>query len=363
MPGSFDFDFVLNKNLELKYFPVTQASVAFKVTGPSDPVTLQSMRDAVSDEFKATQKKVNDFIQSRNAEISRLSFNERRQKKDIRLVDGGNETIQKFLTEFKKAADDELDAFVRNEEKKAKKLADAKKAAALSGLKWVISFAWTAVQGAKAAADVYGAEGPLKIYDGINGFIEALKDLYTLLCQLRDQFADEKTVRAKVKAGFKSLQSAGSFTESDVNSVSALVALYETKVLAMEASAKDLSSSISKAIAEVPEAGIKPEVTKEAEGILDERLNRLVLLQETLKKVEKQLLNFKLNLGAAKATAKKETPPSWLAWIASKGYELKDVAFDAWELNFAQAAQGLAEKAIDTLIKTYSKPEDVVIAF
>ncbi len=104
MPNKFDFDFVLNKNIELKYFPVTQASVTqVKSMGDDDPMTLQLMRDAVHPEFVKTQKKINEFIESRNTLISRLGFNERRQHKDVQLIDGGNQTIQKFLAEFKKA--------------------------------------------------------------------------------------------------------------------------------------------------------------------------------------------------------------------------------------------------------------------
>jgi hypothetical protein len=362
MADKFDFAFVLNQNLNLKWFPVSQASVTFKVTGADDPLTLQRMRDAVFPEFRDTQKNINEFIRSRDGQISRLSLNARGRKEDVQLVDGGNKVIQKFLDEFKKEADDKLDAFVRLEAKKAEQIAAAP-GKAMTTLKWVISLAWTTTQGVKAAADVFGAEGPLKILDGIKGFVDALKDVYGLLCFVRDQFADEKSVRAKVKAGFKQLQSQKTFGESDVTAVAGLVALYEAKVLSMENSAKNLSAKISQAISDVPKTGITSEARKEAEDRLDTQLQALVKLATTLKQVDKQLTTFKMNLGVAKATAKKEQPTGWLVWLAAKGYDLKDVAFDAWELKFAQAAQGLSEKVIDALIKKWSVPENVVSAY
>src|SRR5580698_10000491 len=214
MPNKFDFDFVLNKNIELKYFPVTQASVTFTVTGDDDPMTLQLMRDAVHPEFVKTQKKINEFIESRNAQISRLGFNERRQHKDAQLIDGGNQTIQKFLAEFKKGADDDLAAFVREQAAKAQKVAAAP-SRGTSALKWVITFGWTMYQGAKAVADIYGAEGPLKIYDGIMGFVGALNDLIGLIGKVQDYLADEKTVNTKVRAALKSLAGKKTFSEAD----------------------------------------------------------------------------------------------------------------------------------------------------
>ena len=168
MPNKFDFAFVLDKNIGLKYFPVSQALVTFTVTGEEDPVTLQQMRDAVHGKFTVTQKKVNDFIQSRNGIIAKLGFNERRQKKDVQLIDSGNVTIQKFLADFKKAADGELAAFQREQAAKAQKIASSPSGAATT-VKWIISLGWTMYQGSKAVADMWGAEGPLKIYDGIKG--------------------------------------------------------------------------------------------------------------------------------------------------------------------------------------------------
>jgi len=361
MADRFDFDFVLNQNLGLKWFPVSQASVTFEVKGDDDPLTLQRMRDAVFPAFKVTQKKVNDLIRARAGQVAVLSLNARARKEDARLIDAGNQQIQKYLDEFERSADALLDAFVLKEAKSAQKLADAP-GVGTTTVQWLISFGWSAFQGGKAMADVYGGESPVKILDGIKGFVDALKDIHGLLCFVADQFADEKTVRAKVKAGFKKLQSQRSFSESDVATVAGLVALYETKVLAIEKSAKGLSAKIAKAIGEMPTGGITQEARKEAEDRLDSQLEALVKLSTTLKRVDKALGTYRLNLGAAKAAAKKEAPPGWLAWLAEKGYDLKDIAFDAWELNFAQAAMGLSEKALDALIKKWSVPENVVVA-
>ena len=359
MANKFDFDFVQSKNLNLKFFPVSQASVTFTVTGAQDPTTLQLMRDAVHPEFLKTQKKINDFILSRAGEVQRLSFNQRRQKKDEQLIDGGNQAIQRFLTEFKAAADDALDVFQRKQIEKEKKIA-ATPGAAASGIKWLITVGWTLYQGSKAVADVWGVEGPLKIYDGIMGFVEALKDLYGLAVKMQGYFQDEKTVNARVRASLKGLTSKKVFTEGDVKALEDLVNLYETKVLHMEMTAKSLSAKITHAIALVPENGIIGEARTDAERKLDELLKSLVTLQITLKPIQKQLLRYKLNCGAAKAHCKKEAPSSWLSWSASKAYEFKDTAFSAWEKKFEDVAKDLTEKTVDYLIKRFSVPENVI---
>ena len=359
MPGKFDYAFVQSKNLNLKHFPVTQALVTFDVTGDDDPLTLQRMRDVCHKEFVSTQTKVNSFIPARNQQIANLSFNDRRQKKDVALVDGGNQTIQKFLTEFKKAADGKLAAFARQEAEKAKRLAAAPSTGTFA-LKWTVSFMWTVVQGRKAVLDMWGMESPVKIFDGIKGFVEALQGLVELLGKLRDHFADEKTLNAKVQAAFKGLASKKSFTENDVKSLEDLVSLYETRILQLQMTAKSLSAKVAHAVNLVPRDGIKPEAQRAAETELDNTLKALVKLQTTLNPMDQKLRKNKLKLGAAKAHAKKEPEASWLRWAASTGYEFKDAAFALWERNFVELASELGQKGIDALIKTFSVPENVV---
>ena len=360
MPNKFDFAFVLDKNIGLKYFPVSQALVTFTVTGEEDPVTLQQMRDAVHGKFTVTQKKVNDFIQSRNGIIAKLGFNERRQKKDVQLIDSGNVTIQKFLADFKKAADGELAAFQREQAAKAQKIASSPSGAAPT-VKWIISLGWTMYQGSKAVADMWGAEGPLKIYDGIKGFLDALNDLIGLLGKVQDHFASEKTANAKVRAALKGLSGKKAFTEGDVKALEEAVDLYETKVLGLEMTSKSLSAKVTRAISIIPDKGITPAAQKEAEQKLDEVLKALVKLQKTLPPINNRLKKYRLNLGAAKAFCKKEKPSSWLSWTASTGYDFKDSIWSAWEGNFADVAQDLTEKGVDYLIKKFSVPENVIV--
>lgn len=361
MAKKFDFAFVLAKNLGLPHFPVSQAMATFTVTGDEDPLTLQQMRDAVHPQFVATQKKVNDFIQSRNGQIARLGFNDRLRKQDGRLIDEGNKTIQRFLDDFKKAADGELETFERKQAEKARKIAESPGTVA-TGVKWAISVAWTLYQGTKGAMDALGAEGPLKIYDGIKSFIDALKDLMELLGKAQDQFASEKAVNGRVRAALKAMAGKKTFTESDVKALEELVQLYETKVLGMEMTAKSLSSKLTLAISRVPEKGIAPEAQRDAESKLDGLLKALTALGKKLQPVEKKLKLYKLNLGAAKAYAKKEKAQSWIAWTASKSYDFKDAGWAAWEKDFADVADDLTDKVVDYLIKKFSNPENVVRA-
>ena len=359
MPNKFDFAFVQSKNIGLKYFPVSQATVTFTVSGAEDELTLQQMRDAVHPKFLETQKKINDFIASRSVQVQRLGVNERRQKKDEQLIDAGNQSIQRFLGEFKKAADGELAAYVRAQEAKNAKIAESPGTAA-TGVKWLVSLGWTMYQGAKAVADMWGAEGPLKIYDGIKGFLDALNDLKELVVKFQDFFATEKTANAKVRAALKAMAGKKTFTEGDVKALEDAVNLYETKVLGMEMTSKSLSGKVTRAIAAVPANGIKPEAQKEAEVRLDHLLKALIKLQESLKPVEKQLKTYKINLGAAKAFVKKEKATGWGSWLASKGYEFKDAIWAAWEGKFDELADELTDKGIDFLIKTFSVPENVI---
>ncbi len=216
-------------------------------------------------------------------------------------------------------------------------------------------------QGAKAVADIYGAEGPVKIYDGIMGFVGALNDLIGLIGKVQDYLADEKTVNTKVRAALKSLAGKKTFSEADAKALEEAVQLYETKVLGMELTAKSLSGKVTRAIGMVPDKGITAVAQKEAESKLDELLKALIALQTKLKPIEKKLVTYKLNAGAAKALAKKEKTASWTSWAASNAYDFKDVAWAAWERDFESVADDLTDKGIDFLIKKFSVPENVVV--
>lgn len=195
---------------------------------------------------------------------------------------------------------------------------------------------------------------------GHQGLVDGLNDLPQLAVYAQDPFADEKTVRATVKAGFKKLQGQKSFPESDMPTVTALVDTYETKTLAIEKAARQMSAGITKAISKIPADGIKPAAREEAERTLDEQSQSMVSLSTTLKRLNKQLTSFKLCLGRARNAAKKDEPQGWLIWIGSTGYDLKNVAFDLYDGNYAQAAKGLSEKLLDELIRTWSAPDNVV---
>jgi hypothetical protein len=158
---TFEFASVHSHNLEQKWYPVKQATVEFEVTGADDPQALQ------------------------------------------RLIDRGNEQIQRWLDAFKDEADGLLDDFAKQEMKKAERI-EASATATASTLKWVISVAWTAYQGVYAVKDLCEGKSPRKIVDGIKGFVDALNDLQRLAVYVQDLFADERTVRTEVKAGFKS---------------------------------------------------------------------------------------------------------------------------------------------------------------
>jgi len=360
MANKFDFAFVLDKNIGLRYFPVSQAYATFTVTGSEDPLTLQQMRDAVHPKFVETQKKINDFIQSRNAQISRLGAKELKRT-GAQLIDGGNQAIQKFLGDFKKIADDQLEAFKRQEAVKAAKIA-ASPNLATSTVKWMISFGWTAYQGGKAILDIWGMEGPLKIADGVKGFVDALNDILDLIGKVQDYFANEKAANTKVRAALRTVLGKRTFTEGDAKALEDAVNLYETKVLGMEMTARSLSAKIAHAISVVPREGIAPAAQAEAEQKLDGLLKGLVKLQQTLQPIQKQLKTYKLQVGAAKASAKKEKPTSWASWAASKGYEFKDAIWASWEGKFDEVKDILQEKVIDALIKKFSNPENVIAA-
>ncbi len=357
MPGKFDVAFVLTKNLKLPHFPVNQCTATFQVKGDTDPLTLQEMRDAIFPEFQKTQTKVNQFIEAQNLKISKLSVNDRKAKKHLQLFEAGNKTIERLLAEFKTAADGQLEAYGRRQMAKAEKVASAPTNTQW-GVKWLVSIGWSAYQGYKGVMDFASGESPLKILDGIKGFIDAAKDILGLVQKLLDQRADEKTVNARIRAALKTLGSKKVFTEGDVKSLEDLVSLYEAKVLAMEMSGKSLSAKVASAVTAIPADGITPEAAKQAEKALDEVLKELVKLQTAVKPAQEKLKKYKLTLGAAKQQAKKE-PASWLTW-AVKGYEFKEAGFLALDQKFAEMDWELAEKGIDAVIKTFGDPGNVI---
>ena len=175
MPDIIKFAFVQTENLDRQYFQVPQAVVNIAVEGAEDPLTHQRMRDAVSDEFAATQKKVNDFIQSRDLQISRLGVNERKRRKNT-LLKTGNDTIQRLLAEFKTSAETELKEFARKEAATAEKVQAATRPENWQTVRWAVSVTWTGVKAIGGLVGVVSSGGltaPLVIKEFVDNLVDA----------------------------------------------------------------------------------------------------------------------------------------------------------------------------------------------
>ncbi len=334
MPDNIKFAFVLTENLDLKFFQVPQAIVEISVEGAEDPLTHQRLRDAVSDEFAATQKKVNEFIHSRDLQISRLGVNERKRQKAT-LIKTGNDTIQRLLAEFKQNAEENLAAFARKETARAEKVEAAKRHENWQTVRWVVSVGWTGVKaigGLVSVVTTGGVAAPLVIKE----FVDNLIDLKKLFDDLGDHYLSLAQARKRVRDGLVALKSKPRITKSDVEAFANNVELYEAKLLEIEVKARSISTRVNAALSAIPATGIKPEAAKLAEDALDKSIKELIECSVSIKAAEKYVVTLKKNLGAARTAAKNDpaltTVKNWAVAAYSKINDFKDIILSPTEL-------------------------------
>ena len=333
MPDLIKFAFVLTENLNQTFFKVPQATVEISVEGAEDPLTHQRMRDAVSDEFAATQKKVNDFIRQRDLQISRLGVNERKRQKAT-LISTGNASIQRFLAEFKTSAENELAEFARKEAATAAKVENATRNENWNNVRWGISVAWTGVKAIGGLVGVVtgGVVAPLVIKE----FVDNLIDLKKLFEDLGDHYMSLAQARKRVRDGLASLKAKPRITNSDVEAFSNDVKLYEGKLLTIEVKARAISTKVNAALAAMPKTGIKPEAIGLAEEALDKSLKELIACSVSIKAAEVYLTTLKKNLGAARASAKSDPTltavKTWAIAAYTKINDFKDILLSPTEL-------------------------------
>ena len=334
MPDIIKFAFVQTENLDRQYFQVPQAVVNIAVEGAEDPLTHQRMRDAVSDEFAATQKKVNDFIQSRDLQISRLGVNERKRRKNT-LLKTGNDTIQRLLAEFKTSAETELKEFARKEAATAEKVQAATRPENWQTVRWAVSVTWTGVKAIGGLVGVVSSGGltaPLVIKE----FVDNLVDLKKLFDDLGEHYMSLAQARKRVRDGLSGLKTKPRLTKSDVETFAGNVTLYEAKLLEIEIKARSISSKLNSALTAMPKAGIKPEAARLAEAALDKSIKELIECSVSIKAAEKYVGTLKKNLATARAAAKNDpaltTVKNWALAAYTKINDFKDIVLSPTEL-------------------------------
>ena len=334
MPDIIKFAFIQSDNLNRQYFQVPQAIVNIAVEGAEDPLTHQRLRDAVSDEFAATQKKVNDFITSRDVQISRLGVNERKRRKNT-LIKSGNDTIQRLLAEFKTSAEAELEKFARQEPATAEKVEAAARHENWQTVRWGISVTWT---GVKAIGGLVGAvsSGGLTVPLVIKEFVDNLVDLKKLFDDLGEHYMSLAQARKRVRDGLAGLKTKPRLTKSDVETFEGNVKLYEAKLLEIEIKARAISTRLNSALAAMPKTGIKPEAARLAEAALDRSIKELIDCSVSIKSAEKYLATLKKNLATARAAAKTDPAlaavKNWAVAAYTKINDFKDIVLSPSEL-------------------------------
>jgi hypothetical protein len=334
VPDNIKFAFVLTENLNRKFFPVPQAIANISVEGAEDPLTHQRMGDAVSKDFTATQKKVNDFIKQRDLQISRLGVNERKRQKAT-LIKTGNDSIQSFLADFKHSADSKLETFTRKEKATAAKVEAATSHETWNSVRWVVSVSWTGVKaigGLVGTVTTGGTATPLIIKE----FVDNLLDLKKLFEDLGNHYMSLAQARKRVRDGLSGLKTRPRITASEVEAFANDVKLYEGKLLAIEVQARAISTKVNAAVSAMPKTGIKPEALHLAEQALDKSIRELIECSVSIKAAETYLTSLKKSLGTARASAKGDpaltSVKNWAVAAYGKINDFKDIVLSPTEL-------------------------------
>jgi hypothetical protein len=355
MADEISYNMIERANLELDFFPVDQAEVILQVKGDTDPLTLQMIRDAVFPDFKASQKKINEYVKSLNGQIRSLSKNAMRLK-GKKMVEGGNAKIESMLGDFKSDAQAAIVALEKEQKAKADK-AEQSPSATEWAVSWTIAVLWSASKIPKALGELFEGD-PVGMAAAAKDFIEALGDLKELFTKLSNQFETADTAKTKVQTQLKKMKTQKSISESDVKALEDSVDLFDAKVAGMEVQAKVLSKKINAAIASIPDE-VNEKAIEDAQKTLQGNLEAIVDLSSAIKKAQAHLKTYRLKLGQARQAAKKESK-SWLD-LAGDALGWKDMLdVTSWTAAAKVIIEKKQEDAIDELMKEFGNVDNLI---
>jgi len=347
MADTVSFALILTKNLKLKNLKLSQIETVIKVTAGMDPLTLQQMRDEVSDSFKARRDNLNSFIEKSEKLLDREPDKKKRQQKAGAVIARMNADVKKFEANLTKRVND----FCAAEEKRQDDFAK-------SEVKFTVSTLWSAATILKdtvggISALFASAVVPAATLAAAKAIADLLLDIKGLYKSLSDACKSHQKVQQEIVNSLKKIKATKPpkpIGKSQLNQLESQIKLYEDKLESIEMYAKSLARQLNGVLNFAEKnKGISDEAKKRIKKFVTRNLKDIVSISNDIKKGKRSIQSFNAKYKEAEKRSKTDAR-SVVEWALSF-YEMANKLV-TWGMEF-----GDTEKMIDLLV-TYTTSDD-----
>jgi len=290
MADSVSFALILTKNLKLKNLKLSQIETVIKVTAGMDPLTLQQMRDEVSDSFKARRDNLNKFIEASEKLLDREPDKKKRQQKAGAVIAKMNADVKKFEANLTKRVND----FCAAEEKRQ---AEFEK----SQVKFTVSTLWSAANILKdtvggISALFASAVVPAVTLAAAKAIADLLLDIKGLYGSLSDACKSHQKVQQEIVNSLKKIKATKPpkpIAKSQLNQLESQIKLYEDKLDSIEMYAKSLAKKLNGVLNFAEKnKGISDEAKKRIKKFVTRNLKDIVSISNDVNKGKRNIQSF-----------------------------------------------------------------------
>lgn len=290
MADTVSFALILTKNLKLTNLKLTQIETVIKVTAGMDPLTLQQMRDAVSDSFKARRENLNSFIAASEKLLAREPNEKKRQQKAGTIIAKINSDVKKFEANLTKR----VNVFCVTEEKRQD---DFDK----SQVKFAVSTIWSAANILKdtiggISALFASAVVPAASIAAAKAIADLLLDIKGLYASMSDACKSHQKVQQEIVASLKKIKATKPpkpIGKSLLNQLEAQIKLYEGKLESIEMYAKSLAKQLNGVLNFAEKnKGISAEGKKRIKKFVTRTIKDIVSISNNIKKGKRSIQSF-----------------------------------------------------------------------
>lgn len=289
---------LINSHFIKSYAWISQAEVVITVTGPTDPLSLQLMRDAVFPEVEPRMKKLNELLGKITDQFDVYARGKKRTGPVVTdskapqfvkdLLTRSQLLIKRTIDEFQPAVQKAVDDFCVANEKDEEKLREFKENLTAKRTKATVNTTWGLFDIAIGVGEVVAGGGATLTGVGVvaghiafwKGCGDILKGTYELLGKVTDWWSGADGAAASLKKQLEKIQKTPpnkKVSKSDLTQASKLLGELESYLLNAELTGKQLSRELDKLLKEAADCPDDEERKKLETGV-----------QELIEKVSQQ---------------------------------------------------------------------------
>ncbi len=284
---------LINSRFIKDYKWISQAEVVITVTGPTDPLSLQLMRDAVFPEVEPRMQRLNEMLgkitdqfdvyakgKKRNG-VVQTDSNAPKFVKD--LLTRTQLLVKKTIEDFQPAVQKAITEFCEANEKDEEKLREFKENLSKNRAKATVNTTWGLFDVGLGVSEIVGGSAATLTGVGVvagqiafwKGCGDLVKGSYELWGKLTDWWSGAEGAAASLKKQLDKIQNTPKnkkISKSDLNQASKLLGELESYLLSAELTGKQLSRDLEKLLkeaADCPDDEEKKKLETEVEKLID----------------------------------------------------------------------------------------------